>query len=142
MVNKFPYEGKVVDDAGNEYGNHESEDFGYYVQKGMFEEYRLFNSAPDIIKKGHEMAEFDVYHKTRGLRWPVIDGKETLWRFRGGYDPHVEGDQSVVKFYGNPDGKANIIFAPYDPPAESPDDEYPICGCPPVACWSIGIRVP
>jgi nitrate reductase NapA len=92
----------------------------------MFEEYRLFNSAPDIIKKGHEMAAFDVYHKSRGLRWPVIDGKETLWRFRGGYDPHVAGDQSVVKFYGNPDGKANVIFAPYDPPAESPDDEYPL----------------
>ena len=126
VVDKFPYDGKVVDDRGNEYGNHESDDFGYYVQKGMFEEYRLFNSAPDIIKKGHEMAEFDVYHKARGLRWPVIDGKETLWRFRGGYDPHVEGDQNVVKFYGNPDGKANIIFAPYDPPAESPDDEYPL----------------
>ena len=23
----------------------------------------------------------------RGLRWPVVDGKETLWRFREGYDP-------------------------------------------------------
>jgi len=125
-VDKFPYEGKVVDEAGNEYPNQESEDFGYYVQKGLFEEYRLFNSAPDIIKKGHEMAEFDVYHKARGLRWPVIDGKETLWRFRGGYDPHVQGDQTVVKFYGNKDGKANIIFAPYDPPAESPDGEYPL----------------
>ena len=25
---------------------------------------------------------------------------------------------------GKPDGKANIIFAPYEPAAESPDDEY------------------
>jgi len=128
-VDKFPYEGKIVDDRGNEYKNHESEDFGFYVQKGLFEEYRLFNSAPDIIKKGHEMAEFDAYHKARGLRWPVIDGKETLWRFRGGYDPHVEGDQSVVQFYGKPDGRANIIFAPFEPAAESPDEEFDLWLC-------------
>ena len=29
-----------------------------------------------------------------------------------------------VKFYGRKDGKANIIFGPYEPPAESPDKEY------------------
>jgi len=124
VVDKFPYDGKIVDDRGNEYGNDESEHFGFYVQKGLFEEYRLFNSAADIIKKGHEMAEFDEYHKARGIRWPVVDGKETLWRFRGGYDPHVAGGQDVVKFYGQADGKANIITAPYEPAAESPDSEY------------------
>ena len=129
QVNKFPFEGKIMDDAGNEYGNDESEYFGFYVQKGLFEEYRLFNSVADMPKKGHEMAEFDAYHKARGLRWPVIDGKETLWRFRGGYDPHVEGDQSVVNFYGNKDGRANIIFAPYEPPAESPDNEFDLWLC-------------
>lgn len=129
QVDKFPYEGKIVDDAGNEYGNDESEAFGYYVQKGLFEEYRQFNSVEGIPKKGHEMAEFDAYHKARGLRWPVIDGKETLWRFRGGYDPHVEGDETVVNFYGKPDGKASIIFAPYEPAAEEPDDDYPLWLC-------------
>jgi len=101
------------------------EDFGYYVQKGLFEEYRLFNSVEGVPKKGHEMAPFDAYHKSRGLRWPVIDGKETLWRFREGYDPHVTGvAKGDVKFYGRKDGKANIIFGPYEPPAESPDKEY------------------
>ena len=129
QVDKFPYDGKIVDDRGNEYANDESEYFGYYVQKGLFEEYRLFNSAADIPKKGHEMAEFDAYHKNRGLRWPVIDGKETLWRFRGGYDPHVEGGETVVRFYGNKDGRANVIFAPYEPPAESPDDEFDLWLC-------------
>ncbi len=129
QVDKFPYDGKIVDDRGNEYENDESEYFGYYVQKGLFEEYRMFNSAEGIPKKGHEMAEFDAYHKARGLRWPVIDGKETLWRFRGGYDPHVEGDENTVKFYGKPDGKAWIIFAPYEPPAESPDDEFNLWLC-------------
>jgi nitrate reductase NapA len=29
-----------------------------------------------------------------------------------------------VKFYGQPDGKANIFALPYQPPAESPDAEY------------------
>ncbi len=131
QVNKFPFEGKIKDDRGNEYDNDESAHFGFYVQKGLFEEYRLFNSAPDIPKKGHEMAPFDAYHKARGLRWPVIDGKETLWRFREGYDPHVPKGKGVY-FYGNAKkngGRANIIFAPYEPPAESPDKEYPLWLC-------------
>ena len=122
QVNKFPVE-DVKDNAGNVYNNSESKDFGFYLQKGIFEEYRMFNSAANIPKKGHEMAPFEVYHNARGLRWPVIDGKETLWRFREGYDPHVEAG-SEVQFYGKPDKKANIIFAPYEPAAESPDEEY------------------
>ncbi len=129
-VNKFPYKnGTVKDQDGNVYANHESEHFGFYAQKGLFEEYRLFNTAEGKPKKGHEMAEFEAYHKARGIRWPVVDGKETLWRFRGGYDPHVEGGQEVVNFYGKPDGRANIIFAPYEPAAESPDKEYDLWLC-------------
>jgi len=134
QVDQFAYQGKVTDNRGNEYRNHESEHFGFYVQKGLFEEYRRFNSAPDIIKKGHEMAEFQAYHESRGLRWPVIDGKETLWRFREGYDPHVAAfnpdvEKGDVYFYGNPNGRANIIFAPYEPAAESPDDDYDLWLC-------------
>ncbi|MCW8835552.1 MAG: nitrate reductase catalytic subunit NapA [Rhodospirillales bacterium] len=118
QVNKFG-----LDQLQKGHNNSESKDFGFYLQKGIFEEYRMFNSAEGIPKKGHEMAEFEVYHNARGLRWPVIDGKETLWRFREGYDPHVKAGEGV-KFYGKPDGKAAIIFAPYEPPAESPDKEY------------------
>ncbi|MDV7338289.1 nitrate reductase catalytic subunit NapA [Terasakiella sp. A23] len=127
QINKFPVE-KITDGAGNVYDNDDAEHFGYYVHKGIFEEYRMFNSAEGIIKKGHEMAPFETYHKARGLRWPVVDGKETLWRFREGYDPHVKAGEGV-KFYGKPDGKANIIFAPYEPAAESPDDEYDLWLC-------------
>ena len=122
QVDRFAAE-PILDKAGNTYDNDESEHFGFYVQKGMFEEYRMFNSAPDIIKKGHEMATFDTYHQVPGMRWPVIGGKETLWRFREGYDPHVEAGAGV-QFYGKPDGKANIIFAPFEPAAESPDEEF------------------
>ena len=116
QVNKFG-----LDQLQKGFNNSESKDFGFYLQKGIYEEYRRFQYEGP--KPGHEMAEFEVYHKTRGLRWPVIDGKETLWRFREGYDPHVKKGEGV-KFYGKPDGKANIIFAPYEPAAESPDKEF------------------
>ena len=119
-TNRFPLQ-DITDNAGNVYNNSESKDFGFYVQKGLFEEYREFQlNGP---KKGHEMAPFDAYHNARGLRWPVLDGQETLWRFREGYDKHVEAGKDV-QFYGKPDGRAAIIFAPYEPAAESPDDEY------------------
>ena len=64
-----------------------------------------------------------MYHKARGLRWPVVDGKETLWRFREGYDPYVKPGKRV-EFYGKPDGKAVIFALPYEPPAEEPDAEF------------------
>ncbi len=111
----------VTDERGNVYDNDEMESFGFYLQKGLYEEYRRFGLEGP--KKGHELGEFDAYHKARGLRWPVIDGKETLWRYREGYDPHV-AEGSDIQFYGKPDGKANIITAPYEPAHEPPDEEY------------------
>jgi len=127
QVDKFPAE-QVTDSRGNNYDNDESAHFGYYVQKGLFEEYRLFNTAEGKPKKGHEMADFGDYHNARGIRWPVVDGKETLWRFREGYDPHVAKGEGV-KFYGKPDGRANIISAPYEPAAEPPDKEFDLWLC-------------
>ncbi len=125
QVNKYPKQA-VTDTVGNSYDTDEMDHFGFYVQKGLYEEYRRFGLEGKKI--GHELAEFDHYHKVRGLRWPVIDGKETLWRYREGYDPHVKAGEEV-KFYGKPDGRANIITAPYEPPAESPDNEYDLWLC-------------
>lgn len=122
QVNAFPQQ-QVTDEAGNAYDNDEMEHFGYYVQKGLFEEYASFGRG-----HAHDLAPFDAYHTARGLRWPVVDGKETLWRFREGYDPYVKAGEGV-KFYGKPDGRANIIFAPYEPPAESPDKEFDLWLC-------------
>lgn len=119
-VNKYPAQ-KVTDDRGNTYDSDEMDHFGFYLQKGLYEEYRRF--AAEGPKIGHQLAEFDHYHKVRGLRWPVVDGKETLWRYREGYDPFVKKGERV-SFYGKPDGRANIISAPYEPPAEAPDAEY------------------
>ncbi len=125
-VDKFPKQ-EVKDERGNVYHNKEMDDFGFYIQKGLFEEYRYITvNSPK--GKVHALGEFDAYHKARGLRWPVIDSKETLWRYRKGYDPQVrEGKE--IDFYGHKDGTANIFALPYEPPAESPDDEYDMWLC-------------
>ncbi len=117
----------VSDTRGNKYQNDEMDFFRFYVQKGLFEEYRRFQHEGK--KKGHEQAPFDEYHKARGLRWPYVNGKETLWRYRGGYDPYVKGGKDVVYFYGKKDGRANIITAPYEAPPEVPNDEYDMWLC-------------
>lgn len=108
-----------LDQLDPEYENQESKHFGFYVQKGLFEEYALFGRG-----HGHDLADFDVYHQVPGLRWPVVDGKETRWRFNGKYDPYVEKGRDF-QFYGHPDGKAVIFALPYEPPAESPSQEFP-----------------
>ena len=118
QVNKFPLE-----DTAPDYNNVEAKHFGFYVQKGLFEEYATFGRG-----HGHDLAPFDRYHEVRGLRWPVVDGKETLWRYREGYDPYVTPGAGV-EFYGHKDGKARIFALPYEPPAESPDEEYPYWLC-------------
>ncbi|MGI0407018.1 nitrate reductase catalytic subunit NapA [Helicobacter himalayensis] len=117
--------------------------YGFFVQKYLWEEYRLFG-----VGHGHDLAEFDVYHKVRGLRWPVVDGKETQWRFNSKYDPYArkEAGGKEFAFYGNkgaalpvgdlskPAGeekkplanRAKIFFRPYMDPCEMPDKEYPL----------------
>ena len=125
VINKFPKEdaAKVNAHAWAGYTNDETDHFGYYVQKGLFEEYAAFGRG-----HAHDLAPFDTYHKVRGLRWPVVDGKETLWRFREGYDPYVPKGADV-KFYGKPDGKAVIFALPYQPAAEMPDKEFDLWLC-------------
>ena len=115
QVNQFGIE-EISQDHLNDDANH----FGYYVQKGLFEEYATFGRG-----HGHDLADFDVYHQEHGLRWPVVDGKETKWRFREGSDPYVKAGKDF-EFYGKPDGRAVIFALPYEPAAEEPDDEYDI----------------
>jgi nitrate reductase NapA len=113
-VDKYP-----VSEIEAGHQNHEAKHFGFYLQKGLFEEYAQFGRG-----KAHDLAPFEVYHQERGLRWPVVNGKETKWRFREGHDPYVRAGRGY-EFYGHPDGKARIFALPYEPPAESPDAEYP-----------------
>ena len=109
-----------LSETNKNYKNHEAEEFGFYIQKGLFEEYATFGRD-----HGHDLADFDTYHNSRGLRWPVVNGKETKWRFREGSDVYAKKG-SGFDFYGHKDGKAVIFALPYEPPAESPDEEYPL----------------
>jgi nitrate reductase NapA len=113
QVNQFP-----VSDIEEGYTNQESEELGFYLQKGLFEEYASFGRG-----KAHDLADFDTYHEVRGLRWPVVDGEETRWRFKEGSDPYARAGTDF-DFYGKPDGKAVIFALPYEPAAEEPDEEY------------------
>ncbi|MCF2947987.1 nitrate reductase catalytic subunit NapA [Paraglaciecola aquimarina] len=113
QVNQYGIE-EISKDHLNDDANH----FGNYVQKGLFEEYATFGR-----EHGHDLAPYERYHQERGLRWPVVDGKETQWRFKEGSDPYVTAGAGW-EFYGKPDGRAVIFALPYEPPAEEPDDEY------------------
>jgi len=107
-----------LDEVKDDQLNDEARHFGFYVQKGLFEEYASFGRG-----HGHDLAPYDRYHEVRGLRWPVVDGQETQWRFREGSDPYVEKGTGY-QFYGHADKKAVIFALPYEPAAESPDQEY------------------
>ncbi|NND69503.1 MAG: molybdopterin-dependent oxidoreductase, partial [Halioglobus sp.] len=113
QVDAYPLE-----ERNQAYANDESEACGFYLQKGLFEEYASFGRG-----HAHDLAPFERYHEERGLRWPVVKGQETRWRFREGYDPYVKKG-SGVQFYGHDDNRAIIFALPYEPAAEAPDDEY------------------
>lgn len=120
--------------------------YGFFIQKYLWEEYRKFG-----IGHGHDLADFDTYQRVRGLRWPVVNGKETQWRFNTKYDFYAKkaAPQSDFAFYGNktaalPSGdlkkvlskdkiamsnKAKIFFRPYMDPPEIPSKEYPLWLC-------------
>ncbi len=54
------------------------------IHEYLFEEYASFGRG-----HGHDLAPFNVYHKVRGLKWSVVNGQETAWRFNVKYDPYV-----------------------------------------------------
>jgi len=112
----------------------------WFPEKALFQEYARFGRG-----HGHDLADFDEYFRdeVRGLRWPVVDGRETLWRFNEKYDPYV-AKGAGFDFYGEAmkaiptgnlvavtdpkpvslAGKAKIFYRPYAAPPESPDAEY------------------
>lgn len=128
---------KILDGKGEEFKG-----YGFFLQKYLWEEYREFG-----LGHAHDLAPFDLYHKVRGLKWPVIDGKETLWRFNSKYDPYAAKENiGDFAFYGpalkniaqgnlqsanaskakvHIKNKAKIFFRPYMEPPEVPDKEYP-----------------
>jgi nitrate reductase NapA len=117
----------------------------WFPEKALFEEYAGFGRG-----HGHDLAEFDAYFAegVRGLRWPVVNGKETPWRFNEHHDPYVRKGAGF-EFYGPamkalPSGdlqrvtdprpqpvtaRAKIFFRPYAAPPESPDATYDLWLC-------------
>jgi nitrate reductase NapA len=126
--------------------------YGFFIHKYLFEEYAAFGRG-----HAHDLADFDTYHRVRGLKWPVVDGKETQWRFNAKYDPYAkkygaETGHTEFAFYGkiakelkqgdlkgitDPKetkpkpltNKAKIFARPYMDPPEKPDTEYPVWLC-------------
>jgi nitrate reductase NapA len=84
----------------------------------IWKEYTTFHAG-----KKHGMAPLDKLKVESGIMWPYVEGKETKWRFNSKYDPACT--REGFDFYGKPDGKAWIWQRPYEPPAESPNREYP-----------------
>ena len=146
-LTKFPQKGfdnsECLGDSRNVVGSDGKvfKGYGFMIHQYLWEEYASFGRG-----HGHDLAPFEVYHKVRGLKWPVVDGKETQWRYNVKYDPYAAkanpgGD---FAFYGPlakalPKGdlrgikdkkktplpnKAKIFARPYMDPPEMPDKEY------------------
>ncbi len=150
LTNKFPQKGFDDTDSRGDSRNVLGSDgkpwkgYGFMIHEYLFEEYASFGRG-----HGHDLAPFNVYHKVRGLKWPVVNGRETQWRFNVKYDPYAakaakESGAKDFAFYGPlakalPQGdlhgvkdkkkkslknKAKIFARPYMDPPEMPDETY------------------
>jgi len=146
-LNSFPQKGydnsECLGDSRNVKGSDGKvfKGYGFMIHQYLFEEYAWFGRG-----HGHDLADFVTYHKVRGLKWPVVDGKETQWRFNSKYDPYAKkAGTGDFAFYGplakkllqgsltGPDkskgklalkNKAKIFARPYMDPPEMPDSNY------------------
>ena len=128
-VDRFP-----VSDVEAGYANAEAKAFGFYAQKGLFEEYAQFGRG-----HGHDLAPFDTYHQVRGLRWPVVNGKETLWRYKEGTGPVREGRHGLPVLRLSRRQGAHLRPA-LRAAGRSRRTRTFRSGSRPVGCWSTGIR--
>ena len=100
------------------------------VDKALFEEYRGFTRM-----KHKDLAPYDVYVQARGLRWPVVETEEGVWRetrfrFSGFDDPYVEEGRDFQFYHSTTkDDRAQVWFHPYAPPPEMPDADFPLWLC-------------
>ncbi|MFQ5674728.1 MAG: molybdopterin-dependent oxidoreductase, partial [bacterium] len=90
-------------------------------EKELFEEYRQFT-----LGTGHDLGTYERYVEARGLRWPVVNGRETPYRYTARFDPYVSKGKQI-EFYSNKKtgGKAVIWARPYEPAPEVPDQDFP-----------------
>ena len=86
----------------------------------IWEEYRRFHDGPRT-----ELPPLSQLRARSGVTWPVVDGRETRWRYNTTYDPAAQRARGAFDFYGHPDGRAWIWLRAHEPPAESPNRDYP-----------------
>jgi len=97
------------------------------VDKQLFEEYRQFTRL-----KHKDLAPYDEYVKARGMRWPVVEQEDGTWaetrfRFVEGDDPYVAEGKGIQFYHSSTkDDRAQLWVHPYEPPAELPDETYPL----------------
>jgi nitrate reductase NapA len=99
------------------------------VDEKLFEEYRQFTRL-----KHKDLAPYQVYVRSRGLRWPVVERggtwQETRYRFVEGEDPYVERGRAIQFYHSTSrNDRAQIWFHDYEEPPEAPDDDYPFWLC-------------
>ena len=110
----------VERDRPAEYDNNESKAFGFYVQKGLFEEYAQFGRG-----HGHDLAPYDTLPR----RCADCAGPSSTARRRTGAIAKVlipMSSRARASILRQPGRQGVIIAVPYEPPAESPDKEYDI----------------
>jgi len=86
----------------------------------IWDEYRRFHADPRSA-----LAPLSELRARPGVMWPFVGGRETKWRYNTAHDPAADRGRGAFDFYGHPDHRAWIWLRPYEPPAESPDGEYP-----------------
>lgn len=108
--------------------------FPYRSSREIWDEYREATKGTDMDLHG---ATYEVMQASGGVQWPspeVGDGG-SLRRYELETDLHLQRlarDEKVqvpddgILFYGYPDGRARVFKRPQMPPAEVPDDEYPL----------------
>lgn len=87
----------------------------------MWDEYRRFHQDTRT-----SLPPFATLRSRKRVHWPLVNDRETKWRFNTAFDPAADRKRGAFDFYGNADGRAWIWLRPYDVPVESPDSQYPL----------------
>ncbi len=99
------------------------------TDKILFDEYRQLT-----LLKHKDIAPYDEYVKTRGMRWPVTEQNgrwvETKRRFVANDDPYVAEGRDIDIYMAKAGDKKAIAWArPYNAPPEVPDAKFPFWLC-------------
>jgi nitrate reductase NapA len=73
----------------------------------MFEEYRSFG-----LGHGKDLASYQQLKSTRGMLWPVVNGKETPYRYTAGYDPYVTKATGAHFYKAVGYGEGSVLLRP------------------------------